>query len=100
MSQEKHLAIYNLPTHEVEYIESYPVDAREYVKNLKHGYDDEGKPQEWEEKVDEVLLWELRKRALGLECVGRGLLNGEWKVYTGDVPFTWEAVTPPEVVNA
>src|SRR5512137_2021565 len=100
MSQEKHLAIYNLSTHEVEYIESYPIDAREDVKNLKHGYDDEGKPIEWEEKIGEIVLWEHRRQVLGSECGLRGLLNGEWKVYTEDVPFTWEAVTPPEVENA
>ena len=93
---DKHLAIYNLSTHEVEYIESYPINALEDVKNLKHGYDDEGKPIEWEVKVGEVVLWELRQKALGLECVGRGLLNGEWKVYAGDAPFSWEAITPHE----
>lgn len=100
MSQDKHLAIYNLSTNEAEYIESYPIDAREDVKNLKHGYDEEGKPIEREEKIGEIVLWELRKKALESECVGRGLLNGEWKVYTEDVPFTWEAVTLPEVENA
>lgn len=91
---DKHLAIYNLTTHEVEYIESYPIGAREDIKNLKHGHDDEGKPIEWEIKVGEIILWEHRREVLQSECGLRGLLNGEWKVYTGDVPFTWESVAP------
>lgn len=89
----KHFAIYNTTTHEYDDPGNVgPIDdiETEEVYILVNG----------EQKKDGTTnLAELRKKALESECIGRGTLNGEWKVYTGDVPFTWEAVTPPEVVE-
>lgn len=96
---DKHLALYNLTTHEVDYIESYPDDAKEDLIVKKSGYKND-KFAEWEEKVSTFLVWEQRKKALEKESLCRGSLNGAWMVYTGDVPFTWDAVTPQEVPNA
>ena len=90
----KHLAIYNLTTHEVDCIESYAGDEREDVCNLRHLYDDDGMPYEEEVKVGEIILWEAARDRLGRECINRGSLNGAWVVYNRDVPFTWELVTP------
>lgn len=89
----KHFSIYNETIHEVEDPGNVgPIDETETeeVYILVNG-----EPR----KDGTTNLAELRKRALESECVGRGLLNGEWRVYTGNVPFTWEAVTPPDVVE-
>lgn len=92
----KHFAIYNLTTHEVEDPGNVgPIDdaATEEVYVIVNGK---------QKKDGTSNLSELRKRALESECVGRGLLNGAWMVYTGSNPFTWEAVTlkPQEVPDA
>lgn len=89
---DKHLALYNLTTHEVDYIESYPDDAKEDLVVLKHGYDSDGKPTKKEKKIGEFFVWEQRKRALEQESLCRGSINGEWMVYTGHVPFSWNLI--------
>ena len=93
----KHFAIYNTTTHEAEdpgNVGPINADDMEDVCNLVDDMDTVtgvivGKK---EKKVGEINLSAQREKALYLECAGRGTLNGEWKVYAGDVPFSWEAV--------
>lgn len=75
----KHIALYNLEQHVVECVEEYEGDALvdDGTNAAKHN------------------AWRL-----DVECHGRGTLAGEWKVYQGDVPFSWEIVTPKEAPSA
>lgn len=84
----KHFAIYNTTTHEVEDPGNVgPIDdaSTEKVYNLFDGV---------EKEVGEINLAQQRELVLVRECVGRGTLGGDWKVYVGESPFTWEAVEP------
>ena len=79
----KHLAIYNATSEVVEFEESIDETATVPVMAMIKGK---------EVKTGEVLEIDQRRAALHNECLGRGTIDGEWKVYEGDNPFSWEAV--------
>lgn len=63
-----HIAIYNEELHEVEFEEAYADDELTDVG----------------ENAAEHNAWRLEQ-----ECIGRGTMHGEWKVYKGAEPFSW-----------
>lgn len=100
----KHFAVYNTTTHEYDDPGNVgPIDdtITEEVKNQRDKHDKNGIIIGKEEFVVGVInLAEQRARVLGLECVGRGTLNGEWKVYAKDEPFDWNNLVGNIVLSA
>jgi hypothetical protein len=74
-----HLAIYNLDKHVVEHKEKYADD-----ETTDDGYNAADHNQ-----------WRL-----AMECLGRGTIGGEWRVYRGAVAFDWKHVEPKEAALA
>lgn len=53
-----------------------------------------------EKEVGVINLSKQRELVLGNECVGRGTLSGEWKVYAEYEPFDWANLVGDRVLSA
>lgn len=100
---KKYFSVYNIEKHLHDDPGNVgPIDDKitDDVMNQRETTDDIGRVTGTEEfKVGEINSAAQRKHMLDLECIGRGTLNGEWKTYMGDAPFSWDAVTPKKVVK-
>jgi hypothetical protein len=76
----KYLAIYNKQKKLVEFEET--VDETEILPLMAFV---KGK----DTKIGEVLLIDQRRTALTNECIGRGTLEGEWRLYEAKFAFSW-----------
>jgi hypothetical protein len=76
----KCLAIYNKQKELVEFEETIDETEGLPLMALVEGKDT---------KIGEVLLIDQRRTALMNECIGRGTLEGEWRLYEGELAFSW-----------
>lgn len=84
MISYKHLAIYSIEAHEV--VAEKKIKASAKVK-------DEVKIAEGDEHIADLPLFDYDLARYHDDVRGRG---GDWAVYSGDAPFSWDKVIPKE----